>query len=197
MNRDVYDILALVGRYVFAVLMVVIVLRAWRITIVDNRRARKLRQLAPATGLSGELVVLEGGEKAPEGTRYPVIREGIIGSSRKADVRIRHKSVRRVHAFFELMDAGLRVRTHGNADMSLSWEEPVRELLLGDGDTFEIGNVQLMVVLTEAQGGARHDPAEDDPAEDDFFSVRPERPAARKERAARPKDPFDEDEFDA
>ena len=192
MNRDVYDILALVGRYVFAVLMVVIVLRAWRITIVDNRRARKLRQLAPATGLSGELVVLEGGEKAPEGTRYPVIREGIIGSSRKADVRVRHKSVRRVHAFFELTDAGLRVRTHGNADMSLCWEVPVRELLLGDGDTFEIGNVQLMVVLTEAQGGARHDPAEDD-----FFSVRPERPAARKERAARPKDPFDEDEFDA
>ena len=217
MSRDVYDFLALVGRYVFAALMFLIVLRAWRITIVDNRRASRLRHMSPATGLSGELVVLDGGERAPNGTRYPVIREGIIGSSRRADIRIRHSSVRGIHAFFALTEDGLRLRTHGKAEMSLSWEESVRELLLGDGDTFEIGGVQLMLVLSGAEGAARVEPkrpaapksapsydAYDDDATlaDDLFDVR-EEPVSReagkragKGRGGKKKNEKKEKEFD-
>ena len=192
MNRDLYDLLALAGRYVFAALMLLIVLRAWKITIEDNRRARRLRQLAPQTGLSGELVVLDGGEKAPNGARYPVIREGIIGSSRRADIRIRHSSVRRVHAFFELREEGLYLRTHGGAEMSRSWEANERELLLGDGDTVEIGGVQLLLVLSGAQGGTRVEAprpaAETEP--DDPFALSEDRTArkAAKSPSAVPDD---------
>ena len=80
MSEGLYELVALGARYVFAALMVLIVLRAWRITIIDSRRAGVLRRLSPQTGLSGELLVLEGDGKACRGMRYPVIREGMIGA---------------------------------------------------------------------------------------------------------------------
>ena len=94
-SQEVYEIVALGARYLFALLMVVIVARAWRITVIDSRRAQTLRRISPETGISGELVVLEGGDQARRGMKYPVIREGLIGSSRRADIRVRHRSVRR------------------------------------------------------------------------------------------------------
>ena len=172
MSNEVYEVLALAARYLFTILMLVIVLRAWKITIVDNRRARKLRQFAPETGLSGELVVLEGGEKAREGMRYPVISEGMIGSSRKADIRIRHSSIEPIHAYFELTEDGLKLRAHGGAPMSESWEDPVRRLLLRDGDVVELGNVQLLLVLTDARGGSRiAAPEPDSDPDDEIFGL--------------------------
>ena len=210
MRKDLYEILALAGRYVFAALMVLIVLRAWRITIVDNRRARRLRLKAPQTGLCGELVVLEGGGKAREGMRYPVIREGIIGSSRKADIRVRHSSVSRIHAYFELTEEGLKLRSHGDALISRNWEDPEGDLLLRDGDTLELGDVQLLLVLTAAQGASRVEAPESGPEADDMFSTRSrtfadddddettlaedifgtDEPAPRRERPDRPPQSF-------
>ena len=72
MSANAYEILALAVRYVFAFLMLLIVLRAWRITSVDSRRARKLRRLSPQTGIIGEMLVMDGGERAKPGMRYPV-----------------------------------------------------------------------------------------------------------------------------
>ena len=63
MSQSLYELLALGARYVFAGLMLLIVLRAWRITLVDSRRAATLRRMSPQTGLSGELMVLEGDER--------------------------------------------------------------------------------------------------------------------------------------
>ena len=53
MSEGLYELIALAARYVFAALMVLIVLRAWRITIIDSRRAGMLRRMSPQTGLSG------------------------------------------------------------------------------------------------------------------------------------------------
>ena len=69
MNSNVYELLALGMRYVFAALMVLIVIRAARITAVDSRRARRLRRLSPQTGLVGEMLVVDGGERARSGMR--------------------------------------------------------------------------------------------------------------------------------
>ena len=44
MSQSVYELIALAARYVFAGLMLLIVARAWRITIVDSRRAATLRR---------------------------------------------------------------------------------------------------------------------------------------------------------
>ena len=149
-SQNLYEIIALGARYVFAGLMVLIALRAWRITIVDSRRAATLRHLSPQTGICGELVVLDGDEKARRGMKYPVIREGMIGASRRADIRIRHSSVRRRHAYFQLTEDGLYVRTHAGAPMRDGDGRPARALTLPDGAEFFLGRVRLLLVLTEA-----------------------------------------------
>ncbi len=168
MSRDAYELLALGARYVFAGLMALIALRAARLTAVDSRRAAKLRRLSPMTGLSGELVVLEGDGKAPRGMRYPVIREGMIGSARSCDVRIRHASVRRRHACFQLTEQGLSVRDHAGARLRDGDGEVVREMTLLDGDSFWIGRIHLLLVLSNATA------AQSRRAPEDLFATRRE-----------------------
>jgi len=148
MTNNAFELLALTMRYVFAGLMVLIVLRAARGALVDSRRAAKLRRLSPMTGVSGELVVLDPLPKLPRGRRFPVIREGMIGGSRRADVRIRHKSVRGRHLLFQLTEAGLHIRTHAGTRLRDALGEPARELMLLDGDSFFVGDVHLMLVLS-------------------------------------------------
>ena len=157
MNSNVYELLALGMRYVFAALMVLIVIRAARITAVDSRRARRLRRLSPQTGLVGEMLVVDGGEHARPGMRYPVTLEGAIGSSRRADIRLRHSSVRARHAFYQMTDEGLFVRSHAAARIFDDLGRSVKEITLTDGDCVIIGRVKLMLVLSgaEAEKGVR------------------------------------------
>lgn len=150
MDQGIYEIVALAARYGFAALMALIVLRAWRLTIVDSRRAQTLRRLQPETGLSGELIVLEGDGQARRGMRYPVIREGMIGSSRGADIRVRNSSVRKKHAWFQLTAEGLQLKVREGAPMRDRYGRRVEKLMLRDGDVFELGRVRLMLVLAES-----------------------------------------------
>lgn len=150
MSKNLYEILALMARYLFAGLMVLIVARAWRITLVDSRRAKTLRRVSPETGIVGELMVLEGSEKARRGMKYKVIREGMIGSARRADIRIRHSSVRRRHAYFLLTDEGLKIRAHAGAPLKNAQGRSAGTMILQDGDTLDVGRVQLMLILSDA-----------------------------------------------
>ena len=89
-------------------------------------------------------------------------------------MRIRHSSVRRRHAYFQLTEAGLAVRSHAGAPLRDGHGRPVREITLQDGGHIGIGQVRLMLVLTEAPepaGVARH----------------------HRERRARREEPFDAD----
>jgi len=150
MSKSLYELLALCARYLFAGLMALIVIRAWRITVVDSRRAKTLRRISPETGLIGEMMVIEGDEKARRGMKYKVTREGQIGSARRADIRIRHSSVRRRHAYYLMTEEGLKVRSHAGAPLRDEAGYPVREMILRDGDNITVGRVQLMLVLTQA-----------------------------------------------
>jgi len=149
MNSNLYELISIGARYVFALIMLVIVIRAWKITIVDSRRANRLRRLSPETGVCGEFLVMTGSGKVREGMRFPVIREGLIGSSRKADIRLRCPAVHRSHAFFELTQKGLRLRAQGRSRMYSANGSSRKELLLGDGGRLTIGHVELMLILTE------------------------------------------------
>lgn len=181
MNSGLYEILALAARYFFAGLFLLIVLRAWRVTVRDGRRARKLRRWSPETGLSGELVVLEGDGRARRGMRYPVIREGTLGSGRAADVRVRHASLRPRHARFELRDDGLLLSAAPGARLADAQGKRARRLLLRDGDRFYAGSVLFMLVLIDAVGRAG-----DYAREDDLFSAPLERPAPEPAREEPP-----------
>ena len=164
MSQSMYELVALGARYVFAGLMLLIVLRAWRITLIDSRRAGALRRLSPQTGLSGELLVLAGDGKARRGMRYPVIREGMIGASRRSDIRIRHASIHRKHAYFQLTGDGLTITARPGAPMRDGDGRSARRLALADGAQFELGRVRLLLVLSQAAGAAAE--AGDIPPED-------------------------------
>ena len=166
MTRNAYELIALAMRYFFAAMMLLIVLRAGRGALIDSRRAARLRRLSPMAGIVGELVVTEGDGRIRRGMRYPVIREGLIGSSRRADLSIRHPSIRRRHAYFQLTESGLRIRGHAGAKLYVARHTPVREILLGDGGSFTIGKIRLLLVL----GDGRSD-------EDELFE--PHSPAVR------------------
>ena len=147
MNANAYEILSLAMRYVFAALMVLIVLRGWRITIIDSRRATKLRRLSPETGIIGQMLVVDGSERARTGMKYSLTLEGTIGSSRGADIRIRHSSVKGRHAYYQMTDEGLFVRGHARSRIALEGKPLTQELMLCDGDVLRVGRVKLMLVL--------------------------------------------------
>ena len=148
-SANAYELLSLAMRYVFAALMALIVLRAWRITFIDNRRAAKLRRLSPDTGIIGEMLVVNGSEKARPGMHYPVTLEGSIGSGRRADIRIRHSTVKSRHAIYQMTDEGLFVRGHAHTRIRDGRGRPARQLMLHDGEILRIGDVALMLVLTD------------------------------------------------
>ena len=149
MNTSAYELLAMGMRYVFAGLMVLIVLRALRGALTDSRRATRLRRLSPETGIIGEMLVVDGSERARSGMRYPLTLEGSIGSSPSADIRVRHSSIRARHAIYQMTARGLYVRGHANARIRRNRDPWASEILLQDGDILRIGGVRLMLVLTE------------------------------------------------
>lgn len=167
--------------------MLLIVVRAWKITIVDSRRAASLRRLSPETGVCGEFLVVRGHGRAKDGMRYPVIREGLVGSSRKADIRLRSSSVRRTHAFFELTPKGLRLRAQGGARLFNARGNSRRELLLGDGSRITIGQVELLLILTEAVGA----PAE--PQDEGLFDIPDDSPMLSPRPASRRAAPVEQE----
>lgn len=82
MGETAYELLALGLRYVFVLLIGLMLLRAFFVMWGDRRAyAHTLRQL-PDAGLVGEVVELSGKQS------QPLPREGLIGSGRSCDVRI-------------------------------------------------------------------------------------------------------------
>lgn len=162
MSSDWYTLLSLSMRYWFAAVITVVVWQAWRGAIHDSRNARKLRTEAPVTGAIGEFIVLEGGGKnLRTGTRVPVPREGLAGSSRRADVRLQHDDVYRYHARLEIRENGLLTETMGGAVITLGGTSGTR-LLLRNGDVFSIGRLKLMLIMYDAAGMPMLDPTDEE-----------------------------------
>lgn len=161
MSVGAYELLALCMRYVFAALMILIVVRIWRATVVDYHRANELRRLSPETGIIGEMLVLNGDGRTRSGMRFPLIREGTIGSASSTDIRLLSRSVRRRHAFFQMTRDGLLVRGQSGAKLGGDGVETgVRERLINDGDVLNIGKIRLMLILADGEvGSARRNPA--------------------------------------
>lgn len=151
MNANAYDLLALCMRYVFAAVMVLILLRAWKITAVDWQRSHRLRRLSPETGIVGEFLVVDGHERSRDGMRYPVTLEGTIGSGRGCDIRLRSNSLRKRHAIFQMTEDGLFIRGHAGGRLRDGFGRPAKELTLHDGDYITIGSVRLMLILSDTE----------------------------------------------
>ena len=102
MSARLFEIVSLAARYLFTLLGVLIVLRAYAWLLADRaEKHRRLRSL-PDAGMVGELVVLSGAD-LPEGTGIPVPWEGVLGSVRSCDVFIPASGVKRRHLSFSFV----------------------------------------------------------------------------------------------
>lgn len=211
-----YERLALWMRYFFVLLAIAFVVRAWVITVRDNRRARSLRAWLPETGTIGEWLLLgpAGGAQRKNARRYPILNEGMIGSARRCDVRISHPDVRREHAYFVATESGLRVRPVGEAPVCVESQvggvyHPAEGYVdMADGDVLVIGDLRMMLTLFDARVARAAIPQEQEPAHarrrsaaEDPFAEKEAYGAARDlsaetDNEENSDDYFDDDNFD-
>ncbi len=89
MPEATYEILALLMRYVFAALGVLICLTALRWLMREHRIHKKERRQLPLAGQIGVLELTDTGE------RLPLAQEGLVGAGGSCDVIIRRRGLRK------------------------------------------------------------------------------------------------------
>ena len=148
-SADLYEILSLAMRYVFAFLGILILLRAFRWMLADRREQRARLRRLPDAGCVGELLVLRGSRELPENTFLPVPREGILGSVRTCDLPIPCPGVRRDHLDFVWEDGlGLLLLPRRGCAVAVN-DQPLdpasdpRLLPLTHGDVLTVGQAAL------------------------------------------------------
>ena len=168
MSQTMYDYFAQLLGYVFSVLALLIVGNALIITLKDNRRARRLREQGMEA--IGRLVVTDA-----SGTQvYELTRNNLLGSSRKADVRIRHcRDVRRRHLqleYREELDAFV-LKGIGNASFDAPSADGIGAFLDGNlNNTFSIGSMTLRLELY-GSGREHYEVLHSDPDDDEYDSL--------------------------
>lgn len=91
---EAYELLALLMRYIFVLIGAIIVIRAYRWLRRDAKAYKREMRALPDAGLVGEIVNLRTGES------QPLPYEGVIGSARGCDIRLKAPGVARRHAMF-------------------------------------------------------------------------------------------------
>ena len=180
--KNAFEAASLLFRFAFIALMLLTVWRAWQMTVQDRRRAKVLRDWIPQTGSVGELVALKTEKPVKRAQAFILPREGVIGASRKADVRIRGDGILPKHTVFELRDGGIVLRPLGGADVVLGDDVTGEKLLARDGDRATLGGIPFQLVLYSVPEGIlpgmkREIPAE--PAELQLFDVTGEKTKKR------------------
>ena len=149
-SPEIYEIVSLAARYWFAALGVLIIWRAWRCIVSDNRHAKILRDWTPQTGAIGELLIVAGGGGARRGTRYSLLKECLIGSGRACDISLKSAGVMKRHAIIELREGGLLVSAMHGARVGIGGGELSRQVFLKDGEALNLGGASLRLTLYDA-----------------------------------------------
>lgn len=104
MSAEIYEMIALLMRYIFVVLGALILWRAYRWLRRDARAYQREMKSLPDAGLVGEIVDLY------TGASQPLPREGTIGSGRDCDIRLKYPGVKYCHALFAFEEGkGIRI----------------------------------------------------------------------------------------
>lgn len=142
MDSEAYELLALLMRYVFVAIGAIILWRAYRWMRRDARQYKKEMRSLPDAGLVGEIVNLRTGKS------QPLPREGVIGSSRACDIRIKENGVARRHALFAFEDGkGLRITPHLGNHLFMEGVELKGPAHALHGTQLQLGDAVLRVRL--------------------------------------------------
>ena len=142
MSSEAYELLALLMRYVFVFIGLMIVWRSFRWLSRDARAYQKEMRALPDAGMIGEMVNLYTGEA------QPLPHEGTIGSSGKCDIRLKDRQVRACHARFEFEEGkGLKIIPVRHSALLLSGVQVQKAAYALHGTQLQLGDSLLRVRL--------------------------------------------------
>ncbi len=142
MSTDAYELLAMLLRYVFVALGVVILFRAYRQVRKDARAHKKAMKQLPDAGLIGEVVDLDTGKS------QPLPREGMMGSSPACDIRLKRRGVKRRHVLFDLVEGkGVRIKPHLGSRVSMEGVTLKNAAYALHGTHMMLGNAHIRIRL--------------------------------------------------
>ncbi len=159
MSHDTYELLALIGRYWFALLALIVVLRGWQACVQDNRKARLLRDWEGGAGCVGELVLTSDGtkRKRKKTVKWQVPAEALLGSGGAADIRLRGRDIKKKHIFMTYRSGEMVLHpVKGAAFQARTLKDGTQ--VLRDGDTLRVGRMKLMMVFFDTAEAARRAP---------------------------------------
>ena len=152
-SSDLYEVLSLAARYLFALLGVLIVLRSF-IWLMHDRAERRLRlRNLPDAGMIGELTVLAGSADLSPGTVIPVPWEGVMGSVRSCDLYIPCEGIRKQHLSFSFQPGnGLLIHPWNGCearvnDVLLTCKSRMDEMPMVNGSFLQAGSALLRLRL--------------------------------------------------
>ena len=147
------EMAALGLRYLYALLGVLIVVTAFIWLFRDRRATHALVRNLPDAGLIGRMVVESNTEQLPRGTEIDVPWEGVIGSTRTADVYLPCEGVRGRHLdFFFHEGEGLEVIPRRGLTCVVDGVEysPAgrpRSGIMGEGSLLRVGDAEVRLYI--------------------------------------------------
>ena len=166
MSSDLYEVISLAARYLFAFLGVVIVLRSFLWLFSDRAEKRRRLRRLPDSGNIGEMVVLSGSPELPEGTSLPVPWEGVLGSVRSCDIVVPCEGVRKRHLRFSYtVGKGLQILPASGCEaavdsVTLDCRSGERGAPMVHGSFLQVGSALLRLrVFAELDSAAGFDPS--------------------------------------
>ena len=155
MSPDLFEVLSLAARYIFALLGGLIVLYSFAGLLSrqseHNRRSRRLR----GADRVGELIVLSGSPTLPEGSVLSVPWEGVLGSVRSCDIVVPASGVRREHLTFSWEpDIGLVIHPLSGCEamvdsVSLNVRSKASAAPMRHGSFLQVGSTLLRLRVLE------------------------------------------------
>ena len=166
-SRDLFEVLSLVARWVFAFLALLLALRSLLALLSAGRDRRNAVKNLPGSGTVGELVVVSGSPELREETWLPVPREGVLGSVRTCDLVVPCPGVRKHHLDFSWQDGyGLLLRPRSGCEamvngVLLDCRSDPRSAPLTHGSVLTVGSavLRMMVFAALAPSDGLPDPA--------------------------------------
>ena len=142
MSQEAFRLLSRAMRYVFVLIAALYFLLTVLWMKRDQRQWKKEKKNLPDAGTVGELVDEDSLK------RYPVPREGTVGSARRCDIRIIGHGVRRLHADIRFVDGkGLMIIPSRRAKILLNGEPVSSRVYAGRDSRVKIGSASLVLKL--------------------------------------------------
>lgn len=171
MDKSLYELIAYIARYWFALLMFVILWRAVHWLRFNANRNALVKSMLPDAGFIGEWVVLHGGDQLRNGAQvqhnaqphddsqlensasqgYAVTlsatRDGWIGSGRTCDVRIHAKGIPKRVARFYLRPDGLHLLPQKAGLIEVDGAQVLQEAIMRHGATLSVRDITIQLRL--------------------------------------------------